>query len=205
MCQQSLSDSLGGKFRGAGVDIGSATGQRFTTTGSTQIFMRTRDGVNVSGDLQIAHKTGGLQRSIISVGQMADRGNIIEFRSSGGTIFKEVTDNRIEVERAGDVYRLKAHTSAKSATGTSGTNMLMGFEQEPAGLRKHNPRHRVNQKSNNTLWHIYSFEAGVHTACVSRQRDTTSRVLAAYRSSTQTTCSSTRMERQSLPELVMTG
>ena len=31
------------------------------------------------------------------------------------------------------VFRLKADTSAKRATGTGGTNMLMGFEQETAG------------------------------------------------------------------------
>ena len=53
LCQQCFSDSLGGKPCGAGVDLRSATGPRFTTTGSTQIFMRTRRGVNVSGDFQI--------------------------------------------------------------------------------------------------------------------------------------------------------
>ena len=45
------------------------------------------------------------------VGQLADRTNIIVFRSSGGTIFHEVTGNRIEFERAGGVYRLNADES----------------------------------------------------------------------------------------------
>ena len=50
------------------MELWSATGQRFTTTGSTQNFMRTRDGVSVSDDFQIAPKTTGLQRSKMLVG-----------------------------------------------------------------------------------------------------------------------------------------
>ena len=96
--------------------------------------MRTHDGTNVSGDLQISPKTTGLQSSFISVGRVADSGNIIVFSGSGGTIFNEVTGNQVEFERAGGVYRLKADTSAKRAAGTGGTKMLMGFEQESAGL-----------------------------------------------------------------------
>ena len=72
---------------------------RFITMGSTQIFMRTRHGVNVSGDMQIAPKTTGLQRSII--------GKIIVFHRSCGTMFNKVTGIRIEFERAGGAYRLK--------------------------------------------------------------------------------------------------
>ena len=82
-----------------------ATGPRFTTTGSTQIFMRARHGVNVFGDFQIAPKTTGLQGSIISVGRVADKGKIIVFHK--WTIFIEVTGNRIEFERVGGVCRLK--------------------------------------------------------------------------------------------------
>ena len=44
---------------------------------------------------------------------MADRGNTIEFGSSGGTILNEVTGNRLEFERARGVYRLKADSSAR--------------------------------------------------------------------------------------------
>ena len=51
---------------------------------SAQICMRTHDGVNLSGGFQIAPKTSGLQKLIMSVGQVADRSNIIAFRSSGG-------------------------------------------------------------------------------------------------------------------------
>ena len=61
------------------------------------------------------------------------------FRSSGGTIFNEGTGNRIEFERAGDVYVLRANTSAKVAIGTGGSMMPMGFER-PRGWRRHNPR-----------------------------------------------------------------
>ena len=60
LCSSHISDSLGGQPRGAVVELTLATGQRFTTTGSTQIFMRTRDGVNVSGDFQTDPKTTGL-------------------------------------------------------------------------------------------------------------------------------------------------
>ena len=35
-----------------------------TTTGNTAMCLHTRDGINVSGDSQIAHKISGLQRSI---------------------------------------------------------------------------------------------------------------------------------------------
>ena len=83
-----------------GWNSSSVTGPRFITVSSTQIFMCTRHGVNVSRDLQIAPKTTGLQRSIISVGQVADRGKIIVFQRSCGTMFKEVTGSRIEFERA---------------------------------------------------------------------------------------------------------
>ena len=44
--QQSLADSLGGKSRGPGVELRSATGHQFTTTGNTTICLRRRDGVN---------------------------------------------------------------------------------------------------------------------------------------------------------------
>ena len=52
---------------------------------------------------RFAPKNSGLQRSIISVGQVCDRGNIITFRSTGGTIPNEFTGDRIELERAGGV------------------------------------------------------------------------------------------------------
>ena len=77
-----------------------------TTNGNTTLSLRTRDGINVAGDFQIAPKDTGLQRSIISVRQVCDRGNIITFRSTGGMILNEFTGSRIEFERAGGVYRL---------------------------------------------------------------------------------------------------
>ena len=95
--------------------------------------LRTRDGINVARDVQIAPKKTGLQRSIISVGQVCDRSNIIIFRSTGGTVLNEFSGNRIEFERAGGVYRLRADTSAKNTYGTAGAKMLMGFMQDTAG------------------------------------------------------------------------
>ena len=44
VCQQSLADSLGGKPRGRGVELRSATGHQFTTTSNTTICLRTRHG-----------------------------------------------------------------------------------------------------------------------------------------------------------------
>ena len=133
VCQQSLADSLGGKLRGPGVELRTATGHQFTTAGNTTICLRTRDGVNVASDFQIAPKNTGLQRSIISLGQVCDRGNIITFRGAGGTILNEFAGNRIEFERAGSVYLLKAGTSARMQTGPGEVKVLMGFEQDAAG------------------------------------------------------------------------
>ena len=91
LCQQCFSDSLGGKPSGAGVELRSATihhdGQH------TDLHAHT------SGDLQIAPKTTGQQRSII--------GKIIVFHRSCGTMFNKVTGTQIKFERAGGVYRLK--------------------------------------------------------------------------------------------------
>ena len=80
---------------------------------------------------QIAPENTRLQRSIISVGQVCDRGNTITFRSTGGTILDESTGNRIEFERAGGVYRLRAGMSAKMLSGPGVVKVLMGFELVP--------------------------------------------------------------------------
>ena len=109
------------------MELRSATGHQFTTTGTTTLSWRTRDGINVAGDFQIEPKDNGLQRSIISVGQACDKGKVITFRSTGGTIFNELTGNKIEFDRAGGVYRLKADASTKTK---NGVKVLMGFEQD---------------------------------------------------------------------------
>ena len=93
------------------MDLALSSGQ-LQTTDNTTICLHTRDGTNVSGDFQIAPKNSGMQRSIISVGQVCDRGNIITFRSTGGTILNEFSGNTIEFERVNGVYRLLADTSA---------------------------------------------------------------------------------------------
>ena len=117
----------------SGVERRSATGHQFTTTGNTTIYLRIRDGVNVASDFQIAPKNTGLQRSITSLGRVCDRGHIITFRSTGGTILNEFTGNRIEFERAGGVYPLIAGPSARMQCGPGKVKVLMGFEQDTAG------------------------------------------------------------------------
>ena len=73
------------------------------------------------------------------MGQVCDRGNIITFRSTGGTILNEFTGNRIEFERAGGVYRLRAGTSAKMQSGPREIKVLMGFEEDTAGAAETQP------------------------------------------------------------------
>ena len=87
-------------------------------------------GINVASDFQIAPNDTGLQKSIISVEQVCDKGNIINFRSIGGTVLNKFTGNRIEFERAGGVYWLKTDASKKTKSGKGGVKMLMGFEQD---------------------------------------------------------------------------
>ena len=69
--------------------------------------------MNVSGDFQIAPRISGLQRSIISDGQVCDRGSIIKIRSIGGTILNELSGNRIELECSNGVYRVMIDASVK--------------------------------------------------------------------------------------------
>ena len=132
VCQQSLVDTLGGIPRGLGVELRSARDHQLTTTGDTALSLRTRDGINVASDFQIAPKDTGLQRSIISVGQVCDKGNAITFRITGGTILNEFTGSRIELDRAGRVYRPKADASTKTKSGKSGVKILMAIDTEDA-------------------------------------------------------------------------
>ena len=97
------------------------------------------DGANVAGDFQITPKDTGLQRSITSVGQVCVRGNIITFRSTGGTVLNQFAGNRIEFELAGGVYRLRADTRAKMKSETGGVIVLMGFEQDTADAAEAKP------------------------------------------------------------------
>ena len=62
---------------------------------------------------------------------MRDRGNIITFRSTGGTILNNVL-NRIEFERVNGVDRV-ADTSGKLKPGSNGIKMLPNFKQDSAG------------------------------------------------------------------------
>ena len=206
VCQQSLADSLGGKPRLPGVELRSATGHQFTTTGNTTICLRTREGVNVASDFQIAPKNTGLQRSMISVGQVCARGNIITFRSTVGTILNEFTGNRIESERAGGVCRLRSGTSAKMQSGPGEIKVLMGFEQDTAGAAEAQPARpgivpvlpSEAEVEQHELTHLPFRSWCRH--CVrakGRRTHTMSRVPAACRSSPQTTCSWVKVERQS--------
>ena len=47
--------------------------------------------------------------------------------------------NRIEFDRSGGVYWLRAGTSAKTKSGTGGVKVLMGFEQDNAGVVEAQP------------------------------------------------------------------
>ena len=94
---------------------------------------------------------------MISVGQVCDRGNVITFLSTGGTILNEFIGNRIEFERAGGVYRLSAGTLVKMQSGPGEVKVLMGFEQDAALPPKRNPRdlesclyYRVKPRRSNT-------------------------------------------------------
>ena len=120
------------------MELRAATGQRHTTTGSTQIFMRTRDGVKTSGAFQIAPKTTGLQGSIMSVGLLADRGNIIAFRSSGGTIINE----RTGAERSGGFVQAEdRHISKGSDCDRRNQDVGKSTSDSPRDVRKHKLRH----------------------------------------------------------------
>ena len=114
------------------MELRAATGQQFTTTGNTTICLRTRSGINLAGDFQIAPEDTGLHLSIISVGQQCDRGNIMTFRSVGGTILNEFTGNRIEFERVGGVYRFRFNTSPNTCHGVDAVKGLMGFVSDTA-------------------------------------------------------------------------
>ena len=121
VCQQSLSDSLGGKPSGAGVqdnDPPRWVAQRSSCAHVTE-----------SGDFRIAPRTLGMLEAVISVGQVADRGNVIVFRSSVGTIFNERTGGQREFQGSRGLCRLKAATSAKLTPATRGANMLMRLER----------------------------------------------------------------------------
>ena len=81
----------------------------------------------MASDFQIAPKNTGLQR------QVRDRGNIITFRSAGGTTLNEFIGNRIEFERGGGVYRLIAGTSARMQSGPGEVKVLTVFKHDAAG------------------------------------------------------------------------
>ena len=106
----------------------------------------------MGGDFQIAPKDTGQQRSIISVGQVCDSGNIITFRSTGGTILDGFIGNRI-----GFLVELRADTSAKTKSGIGGVRVLMALSKTLRVPLKRNPRDRevclycpVKLKLNNT-------------------------------------------------------
>ena len=139
VCQQSLADSLGGKPGGPRIELRSSRGHQFKTTGNTTICLYTRGGINVASDFQIAPNNSGLQRFIISVGQVCDRGNIVTFRNTGGTMLNEFSGNRIEFKRVNGVYRQLADTLARLEPGNNGVKMLMGFEHDSAAADEAQP------------------------------------------------------------------
>ena len=132
VCRQNLTTVWMEKPRGLEVVPRSALDVRSRRLAARRIV--SRDGVTVAGNFQIAPKGIALQRSIISVGQVCDSGKIITFRSVGRTTFIEFTGNRIEFERVGGVYRLRADTWARRSV-----EVLMELEQVIAGAAEAQP------------------------------------------------------------------
>ena len=54
-------------------------------------------------------------------------------------MLNEFTGNRIEFERAGGVYRLRADTSAKPKSEPGGVKVSTGFEQDTARAAEAQP------------------------------------------------------------------
>ena len=88
---------------GLRIELRTATGHQFMATGNTTICLHMRGCINLLGDFLIAPQKFGLLRSIISVGQVCDRGSIT--RNTRGTILNEFSGNRVEFERVNGVYR----------------------------------------------------------------------------------------------------
>ena len=199
VCQQSLVDSLGGVPRGPGVELRSATGHHDDRQ-HDDLHAYARWYLNVARDFQIAPKDTGLQRSIISVGQVRERRNIFTFR----TILNEFTGNRIEFERVGGVYRLKADASAKTYSGKNGVKMRMGFEQDDADTAEAQLARSGNVPvlpsealvEQHELTHFPFRDWCRHCVrATSKEARTMTQVWAACRSSPQTTCLWVRTER----------
>ena len=182
------------------MELRSATGQRFTTTKSSHIFRRTRDGVNMSGDVQIAAMTAGLQSSIALGGSVTEATSSC-YRSSNRVrtywwcvqaeillISTESDRDRRNQDAAGLRARVRGAAAARPAT--LGNVPVLPSESE---VEQHELTHLPFRR-----WcrHCVSRAKGAHT---------TSRVLAACRSSPQTTISWVRTERQSLSWLEVTG
>ena len=86
--------------------------------------MRTQGGIYLLVDFQVAPTATGVQKSIISVGQVAGR-SIIVVRRSGGTIFNE---RSLDFDRSSGVYRQKVDTPLKRPVGAP--KLRMTFEQQ---------------------------------------------------------------------------
>ena len=142
---------------------------------------------------------------------MCVTGNIITFRSTGGTTLNELTGNRIEFERSGGVYRQRADTRAKTKSETGGVKVLMGFEQDPAGAAEAQltrpgnvlvlpsvadvePHELTRSPFRNRCRHCVRAKVFFFSK---KKKHTMCRVLAACRGSSQTTCTWVRMERRS--------
>ena len=86
----------------------SATGHRFNTLGATAMVLDCTDGLSVQSRFQVAPKNAGLKNSIISVGEVTDKGNEVVFRNNGGSIINLTSGRRIDFPRRDGVYKLNA-------------------------------------------------------------------------------------------------
>ena len=61
------------------MQLRSATGQSFYTSGSAHMCLHTREGIDLAGSFQVAPDDTGLHKSIISVGEVTDKGSLVVF------------------------------------------------------------------------------------------------------------------------------
>ena len=94
--------------KGRAIVLISASRHRFNTSGATAMVLDCTDGLSVQSKFQVAPKNAGLKNSIISVGEVTDKGNEVVFRNSGGSIICHTSGRRIDFPCKDGVYKLNA-------------------------------------------------------------------------------------------------
>ncbi len=94
--------------KGRGTALVSATRHRFNTLGAAAMVLDCVGGPSVQSMFQVAPKNSGLQNTIISVGEVTDKGNVVVFRSTGGSIVNLGSGRWIDFPRRDGIYKLNA-------------------------------------------------------------------------------------------------